>query len=456
MSKERNIFLFGAGAVIDWGAPKTICDGSKLTRLPERNSEKIGNRICCLTHLIRETGFQCKSGERISNKIYEILKNNGVSEKEINFETIINVIEELIAYYSNFDEETKSSLIACFIEPSEVMKDILNFEIEGGIAKHGYKLIIPNYPDIDKRSYKNERPEQFFLQQLIANLLDGIIGHISKYSYYTNGNPTVIENAINKSLNDGFYNWIKNISGEDGIIRMYTLNYDRLFKVILENRGLEVFEGFECGASSNPGDEIQPNVKRILSDFDSTVYYNLHGSAYWDVSARNNYQLPASEFYLRGVPNFSSNLWEQPTRQMDKGKTIMLTNIITGYQKTSKTAVTPFKQMLSAFDRDCVFADRLFIAGYGFGDEHINESIKTALIHNPKIKITIIDPAFIKNKFDEKLGIGLFSNSQLNLTPKKVSDNLYSYLESRVEVYTHYFKDVFSINLKSAKQKQMV
>lgn len=51
MTKERNIFLFGAGAVIDWRAPKTLCDGDKLTRLPERNCEIIGNRICCLTHL---------------------------------------------------------------------------------------------------------------------------------------------------------------------------------------------------------------------------------------------------------------------------------------------------------------------------------------------------------------------------------------------------------------------
>jgi len=446
VTKERNIFLFGAGSVIDWGAPKTICEGNKLTHLADRNSGQIRNRICCLTHLIRETGFLCKSGERVSNKIFGILRNNGFSEKEINFETIINVIEELIVYYSDFDNETKSSLIACFVEPSEVMKDILNFEVEGGIAKHGYKLIIPNFPNVDSCSYKNEIPEQFFLQQLIANLLDGIIGHISKYSYYTSGNPTVIENEINKSLNDGFYNWIKKTSGEDGIIRMYTLTYDRLFKIILENRGLKVFEGFECGASTNPGDTIFPDVKKILSDFDSTVYYNLHGSAYWDVNARNSYQLPASEIYLRGVPNFSSNLSEQPTRQMDRGKTIMITNIITGYQKTSKTAVTPFKQMSSAFDTDCIFADRLFIVGYGFGDEHINESIKTALIYNPKIKITIIDPSFIENKIDEKLGIGLFSNSQLNLTPKKVSDNLYSYLEGRVEVYTHYFKDIFRIN----------
>lgn len=360
----------------------------------------------------------------------------------------------MIAYYSNFNGETKSSLIACFLQPTEVMNDILNFEIEEGIPQHGYKLIIPNQPYLDKRSYNNERPEQFFLQQLLANLIDGIIGHISKYSYYTRGNPTVIENNKNKPLNDGFYNWIKNISGEDGIFRMYTLNYDRLFKVILENRGLKVFEGFECGASSNPGDKIPPNVQKILSDFDSPVYYNLHGSAFWQANARNVKKLPTSEFNLCGVPEFSSNLWEQPIRQMDKGKTIMLTNIITGYQKTTKTAVTPFKQMLSTFDKDCLFADRLFIVGYGFGDEHINESIKTALIYSPKIKITIIDPNFIKNNFDLKLAIELFSNSQLNTNPRKISDNLYSYLENRVEVYTHYFKDIFSINFQAEHQEQ--
>lgn len=101
MTKKRNVYLFGAGAVIDWGGPKTICDGNELTFLPERDSGEIKNRICCFTHLIRNIGFQCKSGDRISNKIFEILKNNGVSEKEINFETIINVIEELIAVRPN-------------------------------------------------------------------------------------------------------------------------------------------------------------------------------------------------------------------------------------------------------------------------------------------------------------------------------------------------------------------
>lgn len=443
MDRQRNVFLFGAGAIIDWGGPKTICERDELTFLPERDSNEIKNRVCCLTHLVRKTGFFCKSGERISQKIVKVLLDSGFDKDDINFETIINVIEELIIYYSKFSYASVPSVLSSFFNEKGILEDILNFEIEGGVAKHGYRLNIPEFETIDKRAYQNETPEQFFLQLLMANLLDGIIGHISKYSYYTNGNTEVVESKINQQLNKGFYNWIKNITGDNGIARMYTLNYDRIFKIILENRGMVVFEGFECGASASPGDAIPPDIHRILSDMDSHIYYNLHGSAYWDINTRNHNQLPASELFLKGVPCLPSNLWEQAMRQMDRGKNTMVTNIITGYQKTARTAITPFKQMLSAFDKDCVFADRLIIVGYGFGDEHINESMRTALIHNENLKITIIDPGFIMNKLDEKLAIELFSHSVDDLSPQNVGDNQKSYLNGKVEVYTKKFSDIF-------------
>ncbi|MGV3589501.1 MAG: SIR2 family protein [Adhaeribacter sp.] len=442
-NEQRNVFLFGAGAIISWGGPRTICYGNNLTYLPERDTGEIENRVCCLTHLIKETGFFCKSGIRISQRIVEGLLENGLKEEEINFETIFNVIEELIVYYSKFSKEQVPSLLSAFLNTKEILDDILNFKVEGETVTHGYKLIIPKNENNYKGSYQNETPEQFFLQLLMVDLLDGIIGHISKYSNYSNRNTRVVENEVNKSLNDGFYNWIKNFTGNNGIVRMYTLNYDRLFKVILANRHLNVFEGFECGASTNPEDEIPPNIQRILSDSNSHVHYNLHGSAYWDINSWNNKQLPASEFYLKGAPCMPSNLWQQSTRQMDKGKTTLMTNIITGYQKTVRTSVTPFKQMLSAFDKDCIFADRLFIIGYGFGDEHINESLKTALIHNKNLKIIIIDPGFITNKIDEKLAIELFSHSKRNLSPKNVADNQISFLNGQIEVYTKKFSDIF-------------
>src|SRR6202035_1558321 len=77
--------------------------------------------------------------------------------------------------------------------------------------------------------------------------------------------------------------------------------------------------------------------------------------------------------------------------QIEKGKTLLVTSIVTGYQKAQRGMITPFKQMQAAFDRDCCFADEIYVIGYSFGDEHINESMRTAIRHNEKLKITIVD-----------------------------------------------------------------
>jgi hypothetical protein len=77
--------------------------------------------------------------------------------------------------------------------------------------------------------------------------------------------------------------------------------------------------------------------------------------------------------------------------EIDKGKDVMLTNIITGYQKSLRGLLSPFRQMQSAFDKDCIFADHIFVVGYSLGDEHINQSIKTALRYNKNVKLIIID-----------------------------------------------------------------
>lgn len=64
--------------------------------------------------------------------------------------------------------------------------------------------------------------------------------------------------------------------------------------------------------------------------------------------------------------------------------------------------------MQAAFDKDCCFADEIYVIGYSFGMEHINESIKTALRHNENVKITIVDPNFSTSGLDFQMAIKLF------------------------------------------------
>jgi hypothetical protein len=54
--------------------------------------------------------------------------------------------------------------------------------------------------------------------------------------------------------------------------------------------------------------------------------------------------------------------------------------------------------MVSAFDRDCIEADEIFIVGYSYGDEHINDIIRNARKYNDRCKICFINPTTDESK----------------------------------------------------------
>jgi len=110
MKENREIFLFGAGAVVDWEGPKT----SDLTKL------------------VRESGFTLKNSDtKITEYIYQRLLKSGYIDSEINFETIINVIEELVVYHSEFNKDTRTpSLLKTFLSENDLC-NIFNYSIKG-------------------------------------------------------------------------------------------------------------------------------------------------------------------------------------------------------------------------------------------------------------------------------------------------------------------------------------
>lgn len=123
--------------------------------------------------------------------------------------------------------------------------------------------------------------------------------------------------------------------------------------------------------------------------------------------------------------------------QIGKGSPFLVSNIVTGYQKAQKGYYPPIKQMQSAFDKDCCTAEKLYIIGYSFGDENINQSIKTALRYNPKLEIEIVDPSFIDNHMDKEFAYRFFPYLPTrNFNRKNVSNNIYSYYNDKFLVYT--------------------
>ena len=198
-------------------------------------------------------------------------------------------------------------------------------------------------------------------------------------------------------MNKAFTEWINNITGFNAALRIYTLNYDRLFKSLLAKEGMNLFEGFVNEDDLvRSGQRRGPDIRRILSDSSCNVHYNLHGSASWSVENQNDNGLPGYTYLLQTLGMVYRNY---ATIEIERGKKLLLTPLITGFQKVQRTAISPFRQMFSAFDSDCLGTDVLYIIGYSFGDEHINDIIRNAKKYNLKMKVVIVDPNFDEQYF---------------------------------------------------------
>lgn len=231
--KKRSVYLFGAGAVLDWGGPTTAE----------------------LTELVRSSGFPIANSDiKVTEYIYQKLMDAGYTADEINFETIITVIEELIVYFSESNKKKQTpSILAPFLTFG-LRDELLNYNIKGGNRVHGYTLQIPKGKDYNysKRAYYDENPDQFYFQHLLSEILTVICGKIADYPWYTTTYTAIDIQSENSLL---LRNWIKN-QHKHSVIRAYTLNYDRLLKVLAEQEKVDMFEGFESPEIAQPGHPI--------------------------------------------------------------------------------------------------------------------------------------------------------------------------------------------------------
>lgn len=399
-TKSKAVFLFGAGAVIDWGGPKTICERGKLEFIPDHGSDSITNRICCLTHLLTSTGFEDNEGNRITKKIHDALQTN-YSDARINFETLINIVEDLHGYWAQKGSENPYNLNS-LANIEDQIRDFAHFNIVHDPTTKRNKFSIPGFEDKYEEILIDSEPNTRFFELLFNDILVGIKGHISKYAYHTYGH-SVINKPVNERRNQLFYEWMAGFVKDDLALRMYTLNYDRLFKVILEAKGIEIFEGFKnLPKSTDPYESVPADIPKIVSDVESHVYYNLHGSAFWDIKFDESFPSQTYRYMLSPFGRIDN---PSIAVEIEKGRKLIASNIISGYQKVQRTAIAPFRQMFSAFDRDCLEATNIFLIGYSLGDEHINDIIRNARKYNKKLEITIVTPSF-----NEKDKLDFFNN----------------------------------------------
>ena len=172
---------------------------------------------------------------------------------------------------------------------------------------------------------------------------------------------------------------------------IFTLNYDLAFEYACDELGIEYINGFVGFNERNfrpevynydfffPGDTTEGKVRRIERVI---KYYKLHGSLNWVYKNQNKnnpyglYEIPI-ELVRMKLENKMDNLGD-----------IMI------YPTSSKKEYTlnfPYSELFRKF------ADRLqqpeavlFVVGYSFYDEHVNDIIYQALA-NPSFTLIIVD-----------------------------------------------------------------
>lgn len=382
---KKTVFLFGAGAVIDWGGPRTVCSNTGLQILPEHGeSEIIKNRVCCLTHLITATGYKTRDGGTVTQMIYDELKAKHPNI-EPNFEQVLHGIEELFNVFCRSNHRTERDILPWH---AEIRKLIDYVTAEKKQHSGNYSFTIPGREDVSEAFVSSEvSPEELFFRKLYHDQLHGIVGHISKYAWHSAQHSKIFR-PVNDAVNRNFVKWMNLFTGH---LRMYSLNYESVFPVLLRSEGMEVFEGFYEGTGQEPYVEVLADVRRIVTDHQCNVFYNLHGNAKWRIRDSGDYDLQGYQVVSTSFPNS-----EEPSAvlEIENGQQILVANIISGFQKVQKTFLTPMRQMLSAFDRDCIEGDALYIIGYSFSDEHINEIIRNARRYNSEMTITLVNPVF--------------------------------------------------------------
>ncbi|WP_339810354.1 SIR2 family protein [uncultured Imperialibacter sp.] len=183
-------------------------------------------------------------------------------------------------------------------------------------------------------------------------------------------------------LHSNFARWIKYASRKNAI-EVFTTNYDYLFEIGYESQSLPYFDGFVGGY--NPFfDPISVENDQMIPKW--TRLWKLHGSLGW------------------GYDEDEKRIIR--SREISDDRIVIYPSLLK-YDDSRKQPYSSYIERLSSFLKkdDGV----LFICGYSFGDEHINDTIINALAQSRST--TVIALVFDKELNEDSISVKVGMNS---------------------------------------------
>lgn len=169
-------------------------------------------------------------------------------------------------------------------------------------------------------------------------------------------------------------------------IGIYNLNYDNL--------ALTAFPGAFTGFS-NQG-EFCPAQVHERSDWG--FVYHLHGSVHHTLSGSSSGPIRWQESL---DSKFTDGQQGQAINKMSDGKSFPFASLVAGGFKLDHLLIEPYHSLYAAFVRHIHQADAILIAGYGFGDEHVNKILQNRLEDSVWRRNSIRPPIVVLTKSND-------------------------------------------------------
>lgn len=254
-------------------------------------------------------------------------------------------------------------------------------------------------------------PELNRHEEIIERIYQGYISRVLEI-IHGNVHLDAIESKLKK-----FVTFLVDQTNSSDHSYIFTLNYDLLVEtILLQYVGTEKFTDFCCPSSKLRGTEIDKfdfNPQRNEEFFPGTnqnvELHHLHGSLslFYDFDRNRAIKLRSEDIGYKEI-----------YRQIYDNKLPLIPAIITGGGKSDKIVQYPFDFYYRSLKDICDSgkANKLFIVGYSFRDEHINELIERWLknVVNYKKGLLIID--FKRSKKDREEFM-TFVRSQIRKRP---------------------------------------
>ncbi|MBZ5201564.1 SIR2 family protein [Planomicrobium chinense] len=250
--------------------------------------------------------------------------------------------------------------------------DFISNGNEGEYFKDSYNLE-------EHELYKHVKAVKEIIYEYTASILDLIDGHVRW-------------GEIRDNL-QGFLEWLDTIIDSSTTVEFFTLNFDLLLEtILLETIGTENFQDFHVPRDNwNLIDNrrrffFSPDLSQNMFGNRKVKLHHLHGSlsSFKDIKTGKTFKITTEDLRMHNVYKNIFNLNITPS-------------IVTGGGKSVKVQEDPFKFYYNNFRKKMAheddLCDELYIIGYSFRDDHINESLCKRLEFERKKE----NPRFLKN-----------------------------------------------------------